>query len=105
MYYESILPKIWTIKTQEWFYAFITSLTIFNKSYGWIRVTQNIPASLETTNSNDCWLDGEWTEFGGCGNEVEAIPLRPGDWTPSPTPDWDATDEPWELNCTYSRML
>ena len=69
MYYKSILPKIWTIKTQEWFYAFITSLTIFNKSYSWIRVTQNIPASLETTNSNDCWLDGEWTELGGCGNE------------------------------------
>jgi len=48
---------------------------------------QNIPGSLETTDSNDCWLDGEWTEMGGWGTEVEEIPLRPEDWIPSPTPD------------------
>jgi len=26
---------------------------------------KNIPGSLETTDSNDCWLDGEWTEMDG----------------------------------------
>ena len=51
-----------------------------------MRVTHNIPAPLETAEINGCWVDGEWTEAGGCCNEVEERPLGLGDWTPSPRP-------------------
>ena len=64
----------------------------------------NIDASLEIPGINGCWLEGEWTGLGGCCSEAEEIPPRLVDWTPSPIPDWEETDEPWELNCTDCTM-
>jgi len=71
----------------------------------WLFTSKNMPESLETPGISDCWLEGEWTELGGCCSDAEEIPLRLVDWTPSPIPDWEETDEPWELNCIHYIFL